>query len=348
MAWKGIPNNPHWQYDDAPADPGANSPYRPLWLKQTEGIRTNSGGNEVYTKVRKVGITVDTMGELSKTFWDAQGDEVLGTDAFELLIETNAGNKSMVLGGRSGYTYNAVVDWGDGTSTTSVTHHADAVHTYVTAGEYTISITGTFPAIKMYNEPSAAYIRKVSNLGKVGWKSFRNGFYACTGMTEFTMGNTDTSGVTETQNMFRGCSGLVGTLDLTSMIGSNCVNTTAMIRECSSVTSVVFTGWDTSSLPRFKDMMHNCTALVNVTGIEDWNITGVNVADAFSQILTNGRMTTAQYDALLVNWDAQSPLPQTGGTSRFGNSTYTSGSAAETSRTNLINEGWTISDGGSV
>jgi len=71
MAWIAIPNNPNWEYDNAPAFPGANSPYRPLWAKQTAGIRTD-GARKIYTKVRKIGRTDETMGELSKTFWDAK------------------------------------------------------------------------------------------------------------------------------------------------------------------------------------------------------------------------------------------------------------------------------------
>ena len=71
MAWIAIPNNPNWEYDNAPASPGANSPYRPLWAKQTAGIRTD-GVNKIYTKVRKVGRSDASMGELSKTFWDAK------------------------------------------------------------------------------------------------------------------------------------------------------------------------------------------------------------------------------------------------------------------------------------
>ena len=76
MAWILITNNEVWEYDNDPADPGADSPYRPLWLKQTAGVRTNSDGQKVYTKVRRVGSNPvgsnGTMGEISKTFWDAQ------------------------------------------------------------------------------------------------------------------------------------------------------------------------------------------------------------------------------------------------------------------------------------
>lgn len=74
MAWVTITINPSWQYDNSPPDPGANSPLRPLWLKQTNGIRTTNG-HAVYTSVRKTvnsasGTSTVSMGEISKTFWD--------------------------------------------------------------------------------------------------------------------------------------------------------------------------------------------------------------------------------------------------------------------------------------
>lgn len=72
MAWVAI--NAIYEYDNAPPDPGAGSPLRPLWLKQTNGIRldTAEGRNfEVYVKCRKIGTVVDTFGELSKTYYDS-------------------------------------------------------------------------------------------------------------------------------------------------------------------------------------------------------------------------------------------------------------------------------------
>jgi len=75
MAWTAIANSGGWEWNNAPADPGANSPLRPLWLKSTGGIRTETHGSvthRVYVDCRKIknGSTVAT-GELSKTYWDA-------------------------------------------------------------------------------------------------------------------------------------------------------------------------------------------------------------------------------------------------------------------------------------
>lgn len=69
MAWVDVPNNQYWEYDNAPADPGVDSPFYELWAKQSNGIR-DEGSFEVYTKARKKGSTADTMGELNKTFFD--------------------------------------------------------------------------------------------------------------------------------------------------------------------------------------------------------------------------------------------------------------------------------------
>ena len=73
MAWVAITNNPNWEYNNQPTDPSnVASSLRPLWLKQTSGIRTFKG-HEVYTQVRRVGDPPQAnRGELSKTYWDNQ------------------------------------------------------------------------------------------------------------------------------------------------------------------------------------------------------------------------------------------------------------------------------------
>ena len=68
MAWNTIPNNTDWEYDDNPPDP--NNAQSGLWDKQTNGVRTNPDSVEIYTKCRKVGSSVDTAGEINKTFYD--------------------------------------------------------------------------------------------------------------------------------------------------------------------------------------------------------------------------------------------------------------------------------------
>ena len=74
-----------------------------------------------------------------------------------------------------------------------------------------------------------------------------------------------------------------------------------------------------------------------------WNVSEVVSADFMFE---GASLSTANYDALLIAWGAQSV--QTSVAIDFGNSLYTSGGAAEAGRNSLISQGWTISDGGPV
>jgi len=55
------------------------------------------------------------------------------------------------------------------------------------------------------------------------------------------------------------------------------------------------------------------------------------------------------YDAALIAWDAAYDLTTVNTLSiHFGSAQYTSGGAAETARTTLAANGWTITDGGAA
>jgi len=76
MSLLPITNNATYLYENAPADPGVDSagnahPHRALWQKQTAGIRTQHGF-EVYTDVVHSAAPTKNIGEMSKSFWDAQ------------------------------------------------------------------------------------------------------------------------------------------------------------------------------------------------------------------------------------------------------------------------------------
>lgn len=58
--------------------------------------------------------------------------------------ETTTANESITIP-TTGNGYNYTVNWGDGAITNG--ENGDAIHTYATAGTYTVSITGNFPRI---------------------------------------------------------------------------------------------------------------------------------------------------------------------------------------------------------
>lgn len=111
------------------------------------------------------------------------------------------GDNTVTLPLRSGFNYNFTVDWGD-LSSSEVTSFddPDINHTYSSAGTYTITITGLVEAWYFNNSGDKNKITTVTELGTVGWKSFRAAFRNCDNLT--TVAGGDTSSVTDMGSMF--------------------------------------------------------------------------------------------------------------------------------------------------
>jgi len=243
-----------------------------------------------------------------------------GTD-FVMTITTTSADETFTIPCQNVGTFDASIDWGDG-SFSGITAYDDAglAHTFASAGDHTIRISGSFPNIYFNNGGDKLKVTRVENLGNVGWERLNNAFYGCSNMTSFTSGSTDTSAVTDMSFMFY---------------------------DCSSLTSLDVSSFDTSAVANMGGMFQNCSSLTDVIGVENFDIEGLDSTGDLNSFMAGVTLPTARYDALLVNWDAQEPFD--GMAPNFGNSKYTANSAAATARANLIsNDGWTIIDGGTA
>lgn len=102
-------------------------------------------------------------------------------------------------------------------------------------------------------------------------------------------------------------------------------------------------GWTTTLLTNMQQMFDNADSFDQ--DISGWDI---NQATSLSNFMVNATgLSTANYDALLIGWDAQGAMSFSG-TANFGGSKYTSGGAAETARTSLISKWGGITDGGAA
>ena len=100
--------------------------------------------------------------------------------------------------------------------------------------------------------------------------------------------------------------------------------------------------WNTSAFTSINGMFYGSSFDQDIS---NWDIRNITIAGLF--IPASG-LSTANYDAILVAWNANTPVPSTL-TISFGNSQFSLGSAAETARTNLITtHGWAITDGGGI
>jgi surface protein len=198
--------------------------------------------------------------------------------AFEFTVTTTTPNETFTIPCQNVGTFNATIDWGDGGPTSSITTYndADLAHTYTSAGDHQISITGTFPNIYFNNGGDKLKVKSVEDLGDVGWTALNNSFYGCSNMTSFTGGTADTSSVTNMGNMFLSCSSLTS-LDLSGFDTSSVTNMSSMFQSCSSVTSLDLSGFDTSSVTNMPNMFRDCSSLtsLDVSGFDTSSVTNM-------------------------------------------------------------------------
>lgn len=238
---------------------------------------------------------------------------------------------------------------------------------------------GMFQSATSYNQITNGYTN-VTNASSMffGASAFNNGGVAMTGYNSLTNTfgmfrtcvnfNVDTSAlnvsaVTNCAFMYNSCVILNSPIPTSSFNAAT--NSNNMFNGChafnqpigaGSFTNVTNAGGTFRVMLAFNQPLVNCfssivvaTDMFNGTSLFDqdlssWNVSALTSAANF---LNGGSLSTANYDALLVAWDAQTL--QSGVSIHFGTSTFTLLSAADTARTNMItNDLWTIIDGGGV
>ena len=101
-------------------------------------------------------------------------------------------------------------------------------------------------------------------------------------------------------------------------------------------------GWNVSNVTNMSKMLSSAIAFNQ--DISSWNVSKVT---DMSSMFYSATFSTANYDALLVEWNKLALQPNV--SFHAGNSKYTAGSDAETARTNMTNtDNWTITDGGGL
>ena len=111
---------------------------------------------------------------------------------------------------------------------------------------------------------------------------------------------------------------------------------------CYNLTSISPDQWDTSSSTVTYQMFINCYLFDQDIGV--WDVSNVS---NMGQMFHGVTIPTPTYDSILVGWDAQTLKPNV--SFDAGNSKYSSGSTADTARSNMINsDGWNITDAGPV
>jgi surface protein len=149
------------------------------------------------------------------------------------------------------------------------------------------------------------------------------------------IGSWDVSSVTDMHGTFFRTS---FNQDISSWNVSNVTRMDSMFHDNSSFNQNIGS-WNVSSVTGMGQMFRSATSFNQNIG--SWDVSGVT---GMTNIFDGVTLSTANYDALLIGWDAlelQNSISFTA-----GYSTYSSGAAA-TARANIIaTDGWTIIDGG--
>ena len=333
---------------------------------------------------------------------------------FRTVWRTTAPNETITIP-TSGGGYNYTVDWGDGNS--DVAQVGDAMHTYTVAGDYTVTISGTFPRIFFNNAGDKLKIRSVEEWGSsIAWDSMVNSFYGCTNLVNNATDVPDLTGVSAMIRTFYNCSNLGNgsATNWNSWDVSSVTSMFALFQGASSFNKNIG-GWNVSNVSGMNFMFYNASSFNQNIGswvvskvtnmsnmfdgasafnqnISSWNVEKVttmysmfrlssfnqnignwnvekvtdmnamffgvtsfnqdlsswNVAAVtdMSNMFTDVTLSTANYDALLVGWDALTL--QSNVTFHGGNSKYQS-QAAVNARANMISSNsWSFTDGGRV
>jgi len=206
------------------------------------------------------------------------------------------------------------VAWGDGTTNTITSYsQAEKLHTYSASGIYTVEITNEVRGFRFGGSGDFRKILDISNWGEFNFTE-SNVFYNCSNLTSSA---TDLPTISTTNMQW--------TFASTPLFNGD------------------ISGWDMSNVTSLFAMFYQATSFNQNLGA--WDIDQITNMQHFMAMVTS--LSTANYDALLIGWEAQAPNGYQ--QPNFGGSTYTLGSPAATARASLVSTyHWTITDGGGI
>ena len=209
----------------------------------------------------------------------------------EWTVAGDAAARTITLPLVSGYNYNFVINWDDGTTPSLVTAYNDAnrIHTYASDGTYITRIYGVMEGWSFNDGGDKTKITKVVHWGSYpvfeGFKYLKAGFYGCSNLTQAGTGPIPASGtgITDFSNVFRDCTSLTsipsGLFD--SLV--NVTNISGLFYNCTGLTSIPSGLFDnnTSVSGNVASVFYNCSGIASIpSGLLD-SLSGITNANFF-------------------------------------------------------------------
>ncbi len=261
--------------------------------------------------MRNLGVGINICKGYAWCFWIAfllMGN-VFATDFITKWNTANTpGTQVNFLTSGGGYLYD--IDWGDGNSLTNQTSAVS--HDYASSGIYTITISGSYPAIDWTFQFDLIEIMQWGTIGLTG-SGLQDAFTGCTNLA--TISATDQPDLST----------------ITSLSG--------MFKDCSTLNSNNLVNWDVSTITSMEGMFNSAVSFDQ--DLSSWDISNVtDMANMFSGV----KLSTSNYEALLINFF--NLTVQSGVSFDGGNSSYCDSTVSIFRNLLGILDSWTITDGG--
>ncbi len=176
---------------------------------------------------------------------------------FITVWETTTADESITIPTATDATYNYSVDWGDGSAVESG-QTGDATHSYATAGNYDVTITGTFPRIYFNNRGDRTKILEVKQWGSQAWTSMEQAFAGCSKLNITATDVPDLTAVRSMKGMFQ--SSLLETANRINDWNTGSVTNMDFVFAYTTVFNQNINSWDTNKVTSMNRMFSGATA----------------------------------------------------------------------------------------
>ena len=217
----------------------------------------------------------------------AQTPDTPPAGAFVTTWKTTSANEIITFPANGTYT----IDWGDGSSPSLNVENVQD-HTYATAGNYTVKISGGLHAIdlSLNDRDNAAKLQSIEQWGNIEWSTMNSAFRDASNMVYNADDAPDLSGVTDMSSMFNGASSFNG--DLSSWNVSSVTDMSDMFNDASSFNGDL-SNWNVSSVENMYYMFNGASSFNG--DLSSWDVSSVN----YMTYMFNG---ASSFDQNLGNW----------------------------------------------
>ena len=191
------------------------------------------------------------------------------------------------------HVYDYTVDFGDGTILNNQT--GNTTHTYSTAGDYTVKISGDFPhfdGVQLNGNIHTHDLLSVEQWGNIQWESMLNAFRGCSRLQINASDVPDLSNVTDFSNIFR--SSNVNSASLNNWDVSNVTNMHGAFK--TSEFDQLLDNWDVSNVT---DMSYMFSSSHFNQPINNWDVSNVSNMEYMFYV-------SVYFNQPLDNWDVSS------------------------------------------